>query len=35
MFKTAILPLLVLMFISLATTSFGGPEDQLANLLAV
>jgi hypothetical protein len=33
--KTAIAPLLVLMLISLATTSFGAPADQLANLLAV
>lgn len=34
-FKTAMMPLIVLMIISLATTSFGAPENQLANLLAV
>jgi len=34
-FKTAMMPLIVLMIISLATTSFGAPESQLANLLAV
>lgn len=33
--KTAMMPLLVLMVISLATTSFGSPESQIANLLAV
>jgi len=33
--KTALMPLIVLMLISLATTSFGEPADQLANLMAV
>jgi len=33
--KTALVPLLVLMLFSLATTSFGSPDAQLANLLAV
>lgn len=33
--KTVIVPLLILMFLSLATSAFGDPVLQLANLIAV
>lgn len=35
MIKTVILPLLILMYLSLGTSSFGQPASQLSNLIAV